>query len=71
MINSIGNLGGFLGPYAVGYVTQATGSFAAALVLLSVLALMAGGIILVLRYYQLKVVAAGQVEAGGQRLEAG
>lgn len=27
MINSIGNLGGFVGPYAMGYVSQATGSY--------------------------------------------
>ncbi len=27
MINSIGNLGGFVGPYAMGYIRDATGSF--------------------------------------------
>jgi ACS family tartrate transporter-like MFS transporter len=35
-VNSIGNLGGFLGPYAVGYVKDQTGSFPAGLVLLGV-----------------------------------
>lgn len=30
-INSVGNIGGFVGPYAVGYVRQATGDFAAGL----------------------------------------
>jgi ACS family tartrate transporter-like MFS transporter len=58
MINSIGNLGGFLGPYAVGYVTEATGSFAGAFVLLSIMAIMGGVMILMLRYSQPKVVTA-------------
>lgn len=58
MINSIGNLGGFIGPYAVGYISAATGSFAGALVLLSILALMAGIIILMLLHSEEKVVAA-------------
>jgi ACS family tartrate transporter-like MFS transporter len=31
LVNSIGNTGGFLGPTLVGYVTDATGSYAAAL----------------------------------------
>jgi nitrate/nitrite transporter NarK len=58
MINSIGNLGGFIGPYTVGYVTEATGSFAGGLFLLSVLALMAGLIILMLLHSEQKVTAA-------------
>jgi D-galactonate transporter len=58
MINSIGNLGGFIGPYAVGYVNAATDSFAGALVLLSILALMAGVIILMLLHSEQKVGAA-------------
>jgi ACS family tartrate transporter-like MFS transporter len=36
LANSIGNTGGFLGPTLVGYVTEATGSYAAALSLLAV-----------------------------------
>ncbi|MDX1934655.1 MAG: MFS transporter [Capsulimonadales bacterium] len=36
MINSVGNLGGFLGPYAIGYVKDATRSFAYGLILLAV-----------------------------------
>jgi len=35
MINSIGNLGGFFGPYLVGYVKDATGSFNASLYILA------------------------------------
>jgi hypothetical protein len=42
----------------VGYISAATGSFAGALVLLSILALMAGIIILMLLHSEEKVVAA-------------
>ncbi len=34
-INSVGNIGGFVGPYAVGYVRQATGDFTAGLWLMA------------------------------------
>ena len=34
-INSVGNIGGFVGPYAVGYVRDATGNFAAGLWLMA------------------------------------
>jgi ACS family tartrate transporter-like MFS transporter len=37
LINSVGNLGGFLGPYIIGYVKQHTGSFTAALWILAAL----------------------------------
>jgi ACS family tartrate transporter-like MFS transporter len=40
-INSIGNLGGFLGPYVVGYIVNATGSFQGGLYFLSACGLMA------------------------------
>lgn len=45
LINSIGNLGGFAGPYVVGWVTNSTGSFLGGLAYLSFSALL-GGIIL-------------------------
>jgi MFS transporter, ACS family, tartrate transporter len=35
VINSVGNLGGFLGPYAVGWVLQATGSYAGGMAILA------------------------------------
>jgi ACS family tartrate transporter-like MFS transporter len=35
LINSVGNLGGFVGPYALGLLKQATGSFRAGLLLLA------------------------------------
>jgi ACS family tartrate transporter-like MFS transporter len=40
-INSIGNLGGFVGPYAVGWIKDATGSFAGGLYALAGLAVLA------------------------------
>jgi ACS family tartrate transporter-like MFS transporter len=46
LINALGNLGGFLGPYAMGYFRSQTGSFAPGLMVL--LACMAGAGILVL-----------------------
>jgi ACS family tartrate transporter-like MFS transporter len=41
LINSVGNLGGFVGPYVVGLVKDATGSFAGALVTFAGLAVAA------------------------------
>jgi ACS family tartrate transporter-like MFS transporter len=35
LVNSLGNLGGFVGPWAVGRLTEATGEFAAGLVVLA------------------------------------
>lgn len=42
LINSVGNLGGFLGPYVVGYLKTSTGSFKAPLLFMAVCALIAG-----------------------------
>jgi ACS family tartrate transporter-like MFS transporter len=47
MINSIGNLGGFFGPYAVGYIKDASGSFGYGMLVLAVAAMIAGFIILI------------------------
>jgi ACS family tartrate transporter-like MFS transporter len=46
LINSIGNLSGFVGPYAVGWVREATGSFPLALLVLAALPLAAGLLVL-------------------------
>jgi MFS transporter, ACS family, tartrate transporter len=42
LVNSIGNLGGFAGPYAVGMVKQATHSFAGGMILMAVSLVAAG-----------------------------
>jgi ACS family tartrate transporter-like MFS transporter len=47
MVNSIGNLGGFLGPYAVGWIKESTGSFQAGLYFLAASALASGIIALI------------------------
>jgi MFS family permease len=42
LINSIGNLGGFVGPYAIGWIKDATGEVALGLVVLAVCSIMSG-----------------------------
>jgi nitrate/nitrite transporter NarK len=42
LINSIGNLGGFAGPYAIGWIKDATGDVTLGLVVLAVGTIMAG-----------------------------
>jgi D-galactonate transporter len=48
VINSIGNLAGFAGPFAMGWIKDQTGSYAGGLLLLAALGIMAMGIVLVL-----------------------
>ncbi len=50
VINSIGNLSGFFGPYAMGWIKDNTGSFAGALALLAGCGVMAMLIVLSLRH---------------------
>jgi MFS transporter, ACS family, tartrate transporter len=49
LINSIGNLGGFVGPYVVGYVSKTTNSFAGGVLYLSFSALLAAWFVLSIR----------------------
>jgi D-galactonate transporter len=49
LINSMGALGGFVGPYAVGYLKDATGSFTSPLFLLAGILVIGGALTLVLR----------------------
>ncbi len=48
VINSIGNLAGFAGPYAMGWIKDATGSFTGGLLLIAALAVAAAVIVLAL-----------------------
>ena len=48
LINSIGNLGGFVGPYVVGWIRDVTKSYEAGLYFLGGLALVAGGLTLIM-----------------------
>jgi ACS family tartrate transporter-like MFS transporter len=50
-INAIANLGGFVGPRAVGSLAKSTGSFAAGLIFLAAMAALAGTCVLTLRAY--------------------
>lgn len=56
LINSIGNLGGFAGPYVVGYVNQVTNSFVGGMLYLSVSAALGGVLVLALRQTRRAVV---------------
>ena len=49
LINSIGNLGGFTGPYVVGYLTDRTGSYVAGIYYLTAAGLVGGLTVLLLR----------------------
>jgi sugar phosphate permease len=49
LINSVGNLGGFAGPYIVGYLSKRTNSFIGGMLYLSVSAFLAAGLVLSLR----------------------
>jgi nitrate/nitrite transporter NarK len=42
LINSIGNLGGFAGPYAIGWIKDAPGETTLSLVVLAACSIMAG-----------------------------
>lgn len=48
LINSVGNLGGFLGPYAMGLVQDATGSFPLGLLVIAMGSVVAGLVVLAL-----------------------
>jgi ACS family tartrate transporter-like MFS transporter len=64
-INSIGNLGGFVGPYAVGLVAQSTGNKASGLVFLAALTLIAFAMVLAARLGPKGGVAPGALPAQG------
>jgi MFS family permease len=49
MINSVGNLGGFLGPYAMGFIRDATGSFNGGVIFLVVCMIAAAGLVMMVR----------------------
>ncbi|MDX6383345.1 MAG: transporter, family, tartrate transporter [Blastocatellia bacterium] len=49
LINSVGNLGGFAGPYVVGYLSKRTNSYVGGVIYLSLSALVAAGLVLSLR----------------------
>jgi ACS family tartrate transporter-like MFS transporter len=48
LINSVGNLGGFVGPYALGSIKDATQSFALGLLLIGAVMIVGGALVLLL-----------------------
>jgi ACS family tartrate transporter-like MFS transporter len=49
LINSVGNLGGFVGPYMIGFLTDRTGNYSAGIYYLVASGLLGGVLVLVLR----------------------
>jgi len=62
LVNSIGNIGGFLGPTLVGYVTDATGSYGAALSTLAAFVAFAGVAVLLLAPRKQPLVATSETQ---------
>ena len=50
LINSLGNLGGFVGPYLIGWLREASGSFAPGLILLGLACLATAAATLLARF---------------------
>jgi len=67
VINSIGNLAGFFGPFIMGWLRQATGNFAAGLLVIAAFALLAMVVVLLLRHDS----ALERAPAGGEPSVAG
>jgi MFS transporter, ACS family, tartrate transporter len=49
LISSLGNLGGFAGPYVIGWVSTRTGSFAGGLLALAASLFLSGAVVLLVR----------------------
>jgi ACS family tartrate transporter-like MFS transporter len=47
LINSVGNIGGFIGPYGIGYLRDATGGFTAGLIAIGCVVIAGGALVLV------------------------
>ena len=54
LINALGNLGGFAGPFIIGTVKETTGSFSHGVIAMAVSAFIAAGLILLLRKMRVK-----------------
>jgi ACS family tartrate transporter-like MFS transporter len=63
LINSIGNLGGFVGPYAVGWIKNATGETTLGLVVLAAGPILAGVVTLLMGHDS-------KMEMAGSRITA-
>jgi len=70
LINSIGNLGGFVGPYAVGWIKDVTGATTLGLVALAACLIMAGSVTLLLGHDSRIEMAESQALPKEQPVEA-
>ena len=61
LINSVGNLGGFAGPYAMGYLTKVTQTYVAGVLCFALFAAIAAGLVLSVRATAAKRAAAEAV----------
>ena len=52
IINSVGNLGGFFGPYLIGFIRTETGSFMGSMLVIGVLLAVSGSLILLVRLHR-------------------
>jgi nitrate/nitrite transporter NarK len=68
LINSIGNLGGFVGPYAIGWIKDATGEITLGLVVLAAGPIMAG-VAIFLMGHDSKIEMAGSHDGGVSRID--
>src|SRR5262249_19321957 len=66
LINSFGNLGGFVGPYAMGAINNRTGSFRGGLIFASISLFVAATLILMLRKRPARQVAVAQANSALQ-----
>lgn len=69
VINSIGNLGGFVGPYAVGWLKDYTGKMQAGLIFLSIILIIAFILVFAMKFEQKRTALKSQKEIGEIRLE--
>lgn len=69
VINSIGSLGGFVGPYAVGWLKDATGKMQAGLIFLSIILIIAFILVLAMKFEQKRTAFKSQKKIGEIRLE--
>jgi MFS transporter, ACS family, tartrate transporter len=59
IINSVGNLGGFFGPYLIGFVRTETGSFQGSMLVIGALLAVSGSLIFLVRLRREEVPVAG------------
>jgi ACS family tartrate transporter-like MFS transporter len=70
LINSMGNLGGFVGPYAIGWIKDATGETTLGLVVLATCSIMAGVVSIMAGVVTFLIGHDSKIEMAGSRMMA-